>query len=106
MLAGWEARRISFLHSRPTAWLHLSRSARNATSYRPRGRHGPSVCAAVLVQPGGYVGMPLAETLLAFDEIGTSRRRNREVRLTHRWRGVDSNFLFRNSHHAAQDRPF
>ena len=31
--------------------------------------------------------MPLAETLLAFDEIGTSRRRNREVRLTHRWRG-------------------
>ena len=27
------ARRISFLHSRQTAWLHLSRSARNATSY-------------------------------------------------------------------------
>jgi hypothetical protein len=22
-----------------------------------------------------------------------------------RWRGVDSNFWFRNSHHAAQDRP-
>ena len=24
---------------------------------------------------------------LAFDEIGTSQRRNTEVRLTHRWRG-------------------
>src|SRR6516164_7985596 len=28
---------------------------------------------------------------LAFDEIGTSQRRNTEVRLTHRWREVDSN---------------
>ena len=28
------ARRISFLHSRPTAWLHLNGSARNATSDR------------------------------------------------------------------------
>ena len=27
----------------------------------------------------------------AFDEIGTSQRRNTEVRLTHRWRKVDSN---------------
>jgi protein-S-isoprenylcysteine O-methyltransferase Ste14 len=32
---------------------------------------------------------------LAFDEIGTSRRRNTEVRLTHRWREMDSNFKFR-----------
>jgi len=29
---------------------------------------------------------------LAFDEIGTSQRRNTEVRLTHLWRGPDSNF--------------
>ena len=28
---------------------------------------------------------------LAFDEIGTSQRRNTEVRLTHRWRKPDSN---------------
>jgi hypothetical protein len=28
---------------------------------------------------------------LAFDEIGTSQRRNTEVRLTHRWREMDSN---------------
>ena len=28
---------------------------------------------------------------MAFDEIGTSQRRNTEVRLTHRWRKVDSN---------------
>jgi hypothetical protein len=28
---------------------------------------------------------------LAFDEIGTSQRRNTEVRLTHRWREQDSN---------------
>jgi hypothetical protein len=27
----------------------------------------------------------------AFDEIGTSQRRNTEVRLTHRWRKEDSN---------------
>jgi hypothetical protein len=27
-------------------------------------------------------------------------------RQTLRWRGVDSNFWFRNSHHAAYDRPF
>ena len=32
---------------------------------------------------------------LAFDEIGTSQRRNTEVRLTHRWRGMDSKFQFR-----------
>jgi hypothetical protein len=29
---------------------------------RPRGRHGPPVGAAVLVQPGGDLRMPLAET--------------------------------------------
>jgi hypothetical protein len=29
---------------------------------------------------------------LAFDEIGTSQRRNTKVRLTHRWREPDSNF--------------
>jgi hypothetical protein len=28
---------------------------------------------------------------LAFDEIGTSQRRDTEVRLTHRWREMDSN---------------
>jgi hypothetical protein len=28
---------------------------------------------------------------LAFDEIGTSQRRNTEVRVTHRWRKTDSN---------------
>ena len=28
---------------------------------------------------------------LAFDEIGTTQRRNTEVRLTHRWREMDSN---------------
>jgi hypothetical protein len=28
---------------------------------------------------------------LAFDEIGTSQRRNTEVRLTHLWRELDSN---------------
>jgi hypothetical protein len=28
---------------------------------------------------------------LAFDEIGTSRRRNTEVRLTHRWSEGESN---------------
>ena len=32
---------------------------------------------------------------LAFDEIGTSQRRNTEVRLTHRWREMDSNFWYR-----------
>jgi hypothetical protein len=32
---------------------------------------------------------------LAFDETGTSQRRNTEVRLTHRWRETDSNFQFR-----------
>ena len=32
---------------------------------------------------------------LAFDEIGTSQRRNTEVRLTHRWREMDSNYRFR-----------
>ena len=32
---------------------------------------------------------------LAFDEIGTSQRRNTEVRLTHRWRELDSNFRYR-----------
>ena len=28
---------------------------------------------------------------LAFDEIGTTQRRNTEVRLTHRWREMDWN---------------
>ena len=32
---------------------------------------------------------------LAFDEIVTSQRRNTEVRLTHRWREMDSNYRFR-----------
>ena len=32
---------------------------------------------------------------LAFDEIGTTQRHNTEVRLTHRWSGMDSNFQFR-----------
>jgi len=32
---------------------------------------------------------------LAFDEIGMSERRNTEVRLTYRWRELDSNFQFR-----------
>jgi hypothetical protein len=31
---------------------------------------------------------------LAFDEIVTSQRRNTEVRLTHRWRELDSNFPY------------
>jgi hypothetical protein len=31
---------------------------------------------------------------LAFDEIGTSQRRNTEVPLTHRWRELDSKFRF------------
>jgi hypothetical protein len=40
--------------------------------------------------------MPLGQVMgqqfgLAFDEIGTSQRRNTEVRLTHRWREPDSN---------------
>jgi hypothetical protein len=36
------------------------------------------------------------------------RRRRAKSRQTWtlRWRGVDSNFWFRNAHHAAQDRPF
>ena len=32
---------------------------------------------------------------LAFDEIGTSQRRDTEVRLTLGWREMDSNFKFR-----------
>ena len=31
---------------------------------------------------------------LAFDEIGTSQRRDTEVRQTHRWREMDSNFQY------------
>jgi|SRR6516164_8354329 hypothetical protein len=42
----------------------------------------------------------------AFDEIGTSQRRNTEVRLTHRWRGVDSNFGFREALLSPTARPW
>ena len=34
-----------------------------STPRRPRGRHGPAVRAAILVEPGGHLRMPLAETL-------------------------------------------
>ena len=30
---------------------------------RPRRRHGPPVRTAVLIKPGGYLRMPLADTL-------------------------------------------
>jgi hypothetical protein len=45
---------------------------------------------------------------LAFDEIGTSQRRNTEVRLTHRWRELDSNLPFRalNEHRTAPGQDF
>ena len=44
--------------------------------------------------PGGARSDQIAETdpfATAFDEIETSQRRNMEVRLTHRWREMDSN---------------
>jgi hypothetical protein len=43
---------------------------------------------------------------LAFDEVGTSQRRNTEVRLTHRWRKADSNSPFRQNETMLEDRSF
>ena len=47
---------------------------------------------AVTIASGQVMGQQFG---LAFDEIGTSQRRNTQVRLTHRWREVDSNLRFR-----------
>jgi hypothetical protein len=43
---------------------------------------------AVTIASGQVMGQQFG---LAFGEIGTSQRRNTEVRLTHRWREQDSN---------------
>src|SRR6516165_5590434 len=51
-----------------------------------------SQCPLDVAQPRSGGGQQFGP---AFDEIRTSQRRNTEVRLTHRWREMDSNIRFR-----------